>query len=236
MRPAIGEPARGKLPRGMNSLPKKVVDAEQRKRLVVAMAHVVAVKGYAETTVADVIAEASVSRTTFYELFTDKEDCFLYGFKKLSVTHLDEAERELQRDFPLPERLQRAVQVYLLRINLDLALAKAFIAEAEGATPRIRDALAETRARFLQAWSEWLNLVRTEYPLVPHRGPKELSLLSSGLNGFLVSQIRRSEPFSEADVRLILRYLFAGFGLYGWAEHVENLVGGDGNAGEPTLG
>jgi AcrR family transcriptional regulator len=33
-------------------------------------------KTYAETTIADLVSRACVSRTTFYKLFTDKRDCF----------------------------------------------------------------------------------------------------------------------------------------------------------------
>ena len=41
---------------------------------------VVASKGYAATTVADLTKQAGVSRTTFYELFDDKEACFLTAY------------------------------------------------------------------------------------------------------------------------------------------------------------
>src|ERR1700748_1610262 len=33
-------------------------------------------KSYAETTIADIVSRACVSRTTFYKLFSDKRDCF----------------------------------------------------------------------------------------------------------------------------------------------------------------
>jgi AcrR family transcriptional regulator len=33
-------------------------------------------KTYAETTIADIVSRACVSRTTFYKLFSDKRDCF----------------------------------------------------------------------------------------------------------------------------------------------------------------
>lgn len=46
-----------------------------RARLIDAMGAVVAEKGYAATTVADVVARAKVSRRTFYEQFGDKLDC-----------------------------------------------------------------------------------------------------------------------------------------------------------------
>ncbi len=41
---------------------------------------VVAAKGYAATTIGDLTREAGISRTTFYELFADKEACFLAAY------------------------------------------------------------------------------------------------------------------------------------------------------------
>src|SRR4051794_32391335 len=68
------------LPRGPHGLAREVVAASQRGRLIDAIAHVVAEKGYARTTVADVIERAGVSRKTFYEHFRDKETCFLAAY------------------------------------------------------------------------------------------------------------------------------------------------------------
>ncbi len=48
----------------------------QRTRILDAMVACCAEKTYAETTIADLVARASVSRTTFYKLFSDKRDCF----------------------------------------------------------------------------------------------------------------------------------------------------------------
>jgi AcrR family transcriptional regulator len=54
---------------------------KHRSRLLEGMAHAVAAKGYADTTIADIVREASVSRRTFYEHFSTKADCLiaLYG-------------------------------------------------------------------------------------------------------------------------------------------------------------
>lgn len=54
------------------------------------MVHVAAREGYAAASIAEVIAHAGVSRPTFYEYFTDKDDCFL-------AAHRDIAERLLER-------------------------------------------------------------------------------------------------------------------------------------------
>src|SRR3954471_7256007 len=68
------------LPRGPHRLEREVVLASQRGRLLDAIAKVVAEKGYAATSVADVIELAGVSRKTFYEHFRDKEACFLAAY------------------------------------------------------------------------------------------------------------------------------------------------------------
>src|ERR687887_842834 len=70
------------LPRGPHGLPRDVVVKSQRSRMLGALVEVVAEKGYAATTVADIIGRAGVSRTTFYQQFKDKEDCFLVAHQR----------------------------------------------------------------------------------------------------------------------------------------------------------
>ena len=69
--------ADGPLPSGRHSLTRDAVLASQRGRLLDAMAEAVAEHGYGATTIAHVVSRAGVSRKTFYEHFTDKEQCFL---------------------------------------------------------------------------------------------------------------------------------------------------------------
>jgi AcrR family transcriptional regulator len=52
----------------------------QRERLTRAMVDVAVREGYARATIAATITAAGVSRRTFYEYFTDKDDCFLAAF------------------------------------------------------------------------------------------------------------------------------------------------------------
>jgi AcrR family transcriptional regulator len=73
-----------RLPRGRHKLDPAQVAASQRARLYSAMASVTAAKGYAATTVADLLAAAGVSRETFYELFRSKGDCFEHAFDEAS--------------------------------------------------------------------------------------------------------------------------------------------------------
>jgi len=63
------------------------VERNQRSRLCGAMIEAVARNGYEGTTVAHVIALAGVSRRAFYELFVNKEDCFLATYDIVVAQH-----------------------------------------------------------------------------------------------------------------------------------------------------
>jgi AcrR family transcriptional regulator len=77
------------LPKGRHGLSRAFIASNQRERLLDAIANVVAEKGYAGTRVADITDYAGVSRKTFYELFTDKEECFLAAFDAITKLLMD---------------------------------------------------------------------------------------------------------------------------------------------------
>jgi AcrR family transcriptional regulator len=75
--PAQLAPMYRRLPYGPSGMGRDEVERNQRSRLYGAMTEAVARNGYERTTVAHVIALAGVSRRAFYELFPNKEECFL---------------------------------------------------------------------------------------------------------------------------------------------------------------
>jgi AcrR family transcriptional regulator len=77
----------GRLPPGRHGLPRDFVAANHRERLIVAGTQEIVERGYAETTVANIIKAAAVSRRTFYEHFDSKEACFLAVYD-LVIAHM----------------------------------------------------------------------------------------------------------------------------------------------------
>jgi AcrR family transcriptional regulator len=69
-----------RLPHGPNGMARAEVERNQRGRLYGAMIEAVSRNGYQRTTVAQTIALAGVSRRAFYELFANKESCFLGAY------------------------------------------------------------------------------------------------------------------------------------------------------------
>jgi AcrR family transcriptional regulator len=138
-----------RLPRGRHGLSREHVLASQRGRMLDAICRAVAENGYAETTVADVIQRAGVSRETFYEHFAGKEDCFLSAYDLASVT-LQEAIADAVTsgdDDPL-DQYDRAMAAYLETMSRERAYARLFLIDVYGAGP---DALSR-RSRVFQSF------------------------------------------------------------------------------------
>jgi AcrR family transcriptional regulator len=68
----------------------------QRERLLVGVMEVTNRRGYAAATVTAVIAEAGVSRPTFYEYFADRDDCFRRAIEDVQDELLSEISASLE--------------------------------------------------------------------------------------------------------------------------------------------
>ncbi|HYE38341.1 MAG TPA: TetR/AcrR family transcriptional regulator, partial [Ramlibacter sp.] len=86
---------------------------QHRSRLLEGMAAAMARKGYADTTIADVVREASVSRRTFYEHFPTKADCLVALYEAASHNALKVLRQEIDPSHGWEEQLERALRAYL---------------------------------------------------------------------------------------------------------------------------
>src|ERR1044072_3421259 len=66
-----------KLPPGRHLIPRDFVAQNQRERMLLATAELVAERGYQKTTIELIAKTARVALSTFYEQFSSKEECFL---------------------------------------------------------------------------------------------------------------------------------------------------------------
>jgi AcrR family transcriptional regulator len=73
-------PPLGSLPKGRHGLTREEVATSQRTRLLQAAVELGTERGFAALTLADIVGRAGVARSTFYEHFASKQDCFLAAF------------------------------------------------------------------------------------------------------------------------------------------------------------
>ncbi len=86
---------------------------EHRSRLLEGMAHAVALKGYADTTIADIVREASVSRRTFYEHFATKAECLIALYEAASHNALKVLREAIDPAHEWQAQVERALAAYL---------------------------------------------------------------------------------------------------------------------------
>jgi AcrR family transcriptional regulator len=137
-----------KLVPGTHGLQRDEVDQIQRQRLFDAMAEVVAEVGYEETSVERVLTAAGISRRTFYELFTDREDCFV-GAYDAAMRHAFRLVTDAYLDCATPERrIEAALEAFLGYCAANPAVARMCIVEVFAAGTRARERRAEFMSRF----------------------------------------------------------------------------------------
>jgi AcrR family transcriptional regulator len=86
---------------------------QHRRRLLEGMAHAVAAKGYGDTTIADIVREAAVSRRTFYEHFSTKSECFIALYEAASHNALKVLRDAIDPAHDWQEQLESALGAYL---------------------------------------------------------------------------------------------------------------------------
>jgi AcrR family transcriptional regulator len=179
------ESGRDRLPSGRHGLPRETVQASQRQRIIEAMIDVVADKGYGDATIADVIRIAGVSRKTYYELFDDKDSCFLAAYDQ-AVGQMLEATTEAYEadaDAPWTERIRAGLGAWLGFIADNPAAARCCIVEVLAAGPK---ALARRDAAIRQ-FTHFLDEGRSESS-VQLPGLASLAVVG-GINELIYSEI-----------------------------------------------
>lgn len=122
-----------KLPPGRHLIPRDFVSQNQRERMLLATAELVAERGYQKTTIELIAKTARVALVTFYEQFANKEECFLAAFDesvdaaRAVFAELIDAER------PWTEQISIGLEVLLEMIVNEPARAKLCIVESQAA-------------------------------------------------------------------------------------------------------
>jgi AcrR family transcriptional regulator len=181
---------------GPSELSRRQVADIQRARILVAAVETVEELGYSGMTVAQVIGRAKVSRKTFYDLFTDRQDCFIAVFEETIARMRALAEKACADGASWDESVRSVLTRLLAFLEEEPALASICLVEAQGAGTRV----LERRAQVLGELAEIVDRGRTA-PDAIHEPPPQIT--AEGLVGavFTVLQTRllerRDEPFTE---------------------------------------
>lgn len=176
------------------------MEHEHAQRLLQGMAKSISTKGYGATTIADIVAEAAVSRRTFYEHFDTKADCLMALYESVSLEGLSVLVGELNPDMPWRTQVQGALSAYFGWMAKNPVLMRALFIDilAIGADGlKVRRRMHEEIAKFI---SQTVNNARHGAPPLS-RG---LSVaLVGGIHELVLQQSEKNEVFEVAELAKI---------------------------------
>lgn len=159
--------------------------SETRRRLILeAMVRVVGRKGYKATSVADVIEEAEVSRTTFYKHFEDKHECFLAAYDLVVERVIDRVIADCDGEQAWVERVRVGLATIVEMFALDPELARTAIIEVAAAG-------ADARQRHWNAIVRFTEFLADGEDLAGGRElPENISLMAAGaVSGLIFDEL-----------------------------------------------
>jgi AcrR family transcriptional regulator len=132
----------------------------QRVRILEAMAHVVAERGYQRTSITSVVANARISRIAFYEVFDDIEGCFLALLRRVMRRSTALVTEAFEREKAWPDRVLAALVALLDFLDAEPSLARICLVEAHVAGP----AALHQRTRELETLTPLIDAGRSRSP------------------------------------------------------------------------
>lgn len=185
-----------RLPRGRHGLTREEVERAQRARILSALADTMAQRGYADTPVSAIIDAAGVSRETFYQLFSSKEDCFAAAL----ADTVDRLSWGLRRQGTNPadsalDTFDRLLQSYLTALEGAPATARLFLIETYAAGPVAMARRLELQQQFAVSMAELFGVDKT--PFGRFCGESLVAAIVSAVTARLV----QTEPYVFVDLR-----------------------------------
>jgi len=135
----------GRAPQAYSEVARTHVADLQRARMLSAMFDVATEKGAANVSVAHVVERSGVSRRTFYEAFSDREDCFLAAFEQALGFASARVLPAYRAGKAWRERIRAALIAFLSFLDDEPVIGRLLVAESFGGGPRT----LKRRARLL---------------------------------------------------------------------------------------
>lgn len=123
----------GRMPSGRHLVPSDFVTQNQRERMLLATAELVAERGYQKTTIESIAKTARVALVTFYEQFESKEECFLAAFDESVAAAVEIFGELLDRERPWPDQIASGLEIFLEMVVSEPARARLCIIESQAA-------------------------------------------------------------------------------------------------------
>jgi len=199
------------IPRGRHAPPLEVRLEVQKDRLFDAAAEVFSRAGYAEASAEAISRQAGMSKATFYEHFSNKEECLLALFEHATATLLEallQASRGADREYH--ERHRAGLRAILETLEANPTMAQAILVETVGAGPRVADLRDTALAGFAQAMYEATREAARRGGGPAYASPDEAFAIVGATFELVSRQLRTGHPAQMLDLLPLIERLILG--------------------------
>jgi len=173
---------------------------DTRGRLLGGLALAIVEKGYAATTIADVVRHARVSKRTFYEHFADKEACYLALYAAVNDHLLAVIEQAAGAPGSWRARIEAAARAYLSELAAQPALTRTFLVEIQAAGPRALAARRAMHERFAEHLRALTAQTAAGEPGIAPLSPALATAVVGGLNELMLQAVEDERTDALADL------------------------------------
>ena len=120
----------------------------RRRRLLGAALRILAERGYNDTSVDQIVAQARTSKSTFYEFFASKEDCVRAILDQEGGNLIETVLAAAARGGDHRDRMRHGIRAFIESCGRQRELAKVLLVESVGVSSRVDEARHDIEGRF----------------------------------------------------------------------------------------
>ena len=160
-------------------------------------------KGYAPTTIADIVAKARVSKRTFYEHFEDKEACLLAAYRAATTAMMAAMQTayEANAERPMEEQVEAVIDAYVTALESTPSLTRTCLVEMAAAGPRALHLRREVHEAFATQLRAFIDRAREKHPEVRAISAPLATAIVGGIDELLLAQVEKGPQHRLASLR-----------------------------------
>jgi AcrR family transcriptional regulator len=181
---------------------RDVLRADQRRRLLNAMATVIARDGFHGARIQDVAREARVSLRTFYAEFENKEQCFMALHLELTSAVIEHVTKTLDFEQPWKDVMRQGFQTYYDALAAVPRMTRAVSLELATLSDDARLQRDQVMGRFAEMLVDLVDRGRELHPEIPSQ-PLSMMMargIIGGVTELIDSAVVRNEIVSTTEL------------------------------------
>lgn len=164
----------------------------QRGRLMAALVELSSEQGYEAVSILEIVTRAGTSKRTFYEHFTDKQDCLVQSFDLVETFLVQTVVKELIGLKDPAERVAAGMRAYLNALREVPDFTRLFLSETSAHGPHLADRWARALDQFGKVMERRRDVMRETDPDLPRLPALQVMAATAGLNELVRLTVFRS--------------------------------------------